>query len=123
MASVLSNYAGNTVLVALLSRPGLYLGLHVGLGPDVTGTGTINEVAGGGYVRKPIHFSTPSGRTRVSINSQKFPGMPACTVTVLAVWDAISNGHLLFTVSLDDPIEVAASDQFTSTPGDIAISL
>jgi hypothetical protein len=119
--SVLSNYAGNAALAHLLG-PGKYLACHVA-DPTVTGL-LASEVAGGGYVRQPITMASPSGKTAVSTNAQIFPGMPACVVIGLAVWDAIAAGHMIFFKALVVPgITVTESGQLLAAAGDVAVSL
>lgn len=120
MSDVLSNWAANTALQAMLP-PGCYLAAHLA-DPGVLGSsGT--EVAGGGYQRQPINFSYATNRTRVSTNAQIFPGMPGCIVRYLAVWTAIGGGHIVFTKLLPTPITVLPSGQLLAAKGDVAISL
>lgn len=119
MPSVLSNFFGNAALAAL--QKGHYLALHEAP-PDVTGT-PANEVAGGGYVRQVITTSAPSGKTVVSSNAIVFPGMPAVTVTDMAIWDAISGGHLCVIIHLATPVVVTESGQFLVAKSDIAVTV
>lgn len=121
MASVLSNYAGNLALATLLNGAPVYLALHTA-DPTVTGLpGT--EVAGGGYARQRITFSAASSKTVTSTNAIDFPGMPACTVTYLAVWNATSSGNMIYSFALDTPIVVSTDGEFLAAAGDIALSL
>lgn len=119
MPSVLSNFFGNAALAAL--QTGHFLALHESA-PDVTGT-PANEVGGGGYTRQPILMSPPSGKTTVSTNAQVFPGMPAVTVTDLAIWTALAGGNLCVIIHLTTPIVVLASGQVLCAAGDVAVSV
>lgn len=121
MASVFSNYAGNAALALLLNAKGLYLALHTS-DPTVTGL-LATEVAGGGYLRQPITFSVPGSKTCVSTDAQTFPGMPAVTVTHLAVWTNISTGSMICSKELSPAIVVPESGHFLTAAGDIAVSL
>lgn len=120
MADVLSNWAANTAISAVLAG-NCYLACHLS-DPGSLGD-TTTEVAGGGYIRQKITFHPASGRTAVSSNAQTFPGMPACTVTHLAVWTAVSGGHLVFSKALSPAIAVSTSGQLLAAAGDVAISL
>jgi hypothetical protein len=120
MPDVLSNWAANAALQLILPT-GCYLGCHL---TDPTPMGnTGSEAAGGGYIRQLIGFADAANRTRVSINAQLFPGMPACTVTWLAVHTAISGGNIVFAKQLATPVPVLESGQFLVAAGDIALSL
>lgn len=120
MSDVLSNWAANTALQAMMNVP-CYLALHLS---DPTALGNpATEVAGGGYARQPISFSAATNRTRVSTNAQTFPGMPQSTVTHLSVWTAVSGGSMVFAKQLPSPIKVLESGQFLAAAGDVALSL
>lgn len=120
MPDVLSNWAANAALDLVLPT-GCYLACHVSDPSPLGNTGS--EVAGGAYQRQPISFADASNRTRVSVNAQTFPGMPACIVTHLAVWTAIGGGHLVFSRALLTPMPVLASGQVRTAAGDVALSL
>jgi hypothetical protein len=121
MSSVLSNYGGNTALTAMLGQSGLYLALHLTQPTEVDPAAT--EVAGGGYIRRPIHFAAPSARSIVSSNDQTFAGMPACTVDYLVVWTAISGGSWIFYIDISsNPLIVPTSSHVLVAAGDIALS-
>src|SRR4051794_13776288 len=111
---VLSNWAANTALQAILPKSG-YLSAHLSDPTPLGSTGS--EVAGGGYVRQVINFASPNNRTRVSTNAQNFPGMPACIVTHLAVWTQIAGGYMTFAKKLNPPITVKASGQLLAAAG------
>jgi hypothetical protein len=121
MTSVLSNYAGNQALAGLLNRKGLYLACH-DTDPTVLGL-LASEVAGGGYIRQRIIMSVPGTKTCASTNAQTFPGMPACVVTYLAIWTAISAGDMIVAILLPTALTVPASGQVLAAAGDIAVTL
>lgn len=120
-SSVLSNWAGNIMLVLLLRHRQCWLAAHTS-DPTVTGI-TATEVAGGEYQRRKLSFSEPSGKTAAGVNAVKFSSMPGCVVTHLAVWDAIADGNLIFTIELDEPIEVEATATLFVNPLDVGIQL
>lgn len=121
MPSVLSNYAGNAMLHSLLFLTPNFLACHTS-DPTVTGL-LATEVSGGGYGRASIRFTAPGSKTIASGTAQTFTGMPACTVTYLAVWTAISGGSMIFSILLGTPLVVPESGQVLCAVGDIAITL
>lgn len=119
MTSVLSNFAGNGFLNQYLSG---YLALHAS-DPTVTGDGS-TEFVGGGYARKLITMSTPSGKTHVSTNGQLYAGLLAGTVNFLAFWTALSGGNMIWSIDITSKaIVVAASGSVNLVAGDVALSV
>ncbi len=120
MSSVLSNYGGNLGLGSIFGDS-CYLALHLA-DPTVLGN-PATEMAGGGYIRRLMHLSSPSGRSTANTNGFRFTGLPASDVTYLAGWDAISGGNMLGSIELPDTITVTESGQFIVEVGDVAFSL
>lgn len=87
--TLLSEWFRNTAFTQVAT---VYLGLHTA---DPAGTGA-NEVTGGSYARQPITFGAPTGSGHIltSSSTATFTGMPACTVTHLSVWDALTSGNM-----------------------------
>lgn len=114
--TVLSSYAGNTAWVTLLRTGTRYLACH---SSDPTAAGLFaTEVAGAGYDRQKITFSVPSGKGCASTRAVLFDSMPACVVSHLAVWDALSRGNLIVSLELAPPISVAESGSLIVPVGD-----
>lgn len=117
--SILSNFSGNAFLNQYLSG---YLALHA-TDPTVTGDGS-TEFDGGGYARKLITFSSPSGKTYVSTNGQLYTGLLAGTVNFLAMWTALSGGSMVWRQDISSKaIVVAASGSVHLVAGDVALSV
>lgn len=65
----------------------VYLSLHTA---DPTNTGTVAEVTGGSYARKAVTFNVASAGAVTLLSIADYTGMPATTVTHVAIWDAVS---------------------------------
>lgn len=121
MPSVMSNAAANAALLALLK--GIKYLAAFTADPTVNPV-LANEVAGAGYQRQQIVFTPPGNRSCASMKKgQTFAGMPACTVTHLAVFGSASGDDMIFSVQLATPIAVPESGQLIVAVGDIAVSL
>ena len=97
--------------VAYTSPTTVYLALH---------TAAATEVTGGTYGRQTM-AGTHAGAGTCQISNtadEAFTGMPACTVTHLAVYDASTAGNQLAVTPLAVPRAVAAGKTFTVTAGD-----
>lgn len=62
--------------------------------PGPTGSG--NEVSGGSYVRQAVTFGAASGGSISNSSAVTFSGLPAATITHIAVFDAETDGNLLY---------------------------
>lgn len=115
----ISNYLEDKIIDHLLrnqafSPPAtLYASLHTA-DPGETGA---NEVTGGSYARQTITLSAASSGTTSNSGAISFTGMPACTVTHAALWDASTAGNCLWTgtatnktLGAGDTYQVAAGD-------------
>lgn len=117
MISVLSNFFGNALLLEDLCRGNNFLALHVA---DPTAAGLASTQLAGSS-RQPIGFSLPAGRSTVSTNAQRFPGLPAAQVSHFGVWDDVVAGHLLVIVALNPQLLVGGDLVWPA--GEVAISL
>jgi hypothetical protein len=115
----LCNWGASTALEALLAAP-TWLGLH---SDDPTPLGNpSSELIGGGYARQPIAFAAAAARGKVSVNAQVFSGLLEGEVGWLAVWTAVSSGHGIYVIELDEPILITDSGQFRCAVGDVALA-
>jgi hypothetical protein len=119
--SVISNYLGAQVLLKHITSVPTWLSLHIS-DPTVLGL-SASEVAGGGYARQPLAWSVPSNKATANTNATQHADLPACTVTDLGVWDALSGGNFLASIHLVTPIAVPASGHFLVAVGDLALQL
>lgn len=86
------------------------------------GTGT--EVIGGSYARQTSTWSAATLGTGATSNSAAiaFTNMPACTVTHVALFDAVSGGNMLYHGALTSSQVVAAGNTFQFAIGDVDIT-
>jgi hypothetical protein len=98
-----------------------HISLHTA-DPSTTGA---NEVSGGSYARKAISFAVASAGESDSDAVVTFAGMPACTVTHVGLWTALSGGTYLWrgvlavskTLDAGDTIEFASGAVTVPTTG------
>jgi hypothetical protein len=84
----ISNYYENEIIAALCLVADT-VSLHTG---DPGETGANNEVTGGTYARQSVTLTNSGGGAATnSTAALDFTGMPACTVTHAALWDASNN--------------------------------
>jgi hypothetical protein len=95
------------------SETQLYLSLHTA-DPGATGA---NEVTGGSYARQTIPKVASSGGTYTSNANIDFAGMPACTVTHVGVWDALT-GNFLYSAAVTSKA-VNAGDAYRIASGSL----
>ena len=120
MPDVLSNYAGNAALNLLLHGT-TYLAIHLS-DPGPTGL-LASELAGAGYIRQVMTYSSPSNKTAVSTRAFIFPALPACTALYLAGWTGLAGGDIIWAKLLSPAIVITESGQLRGARGDIAVSL
>ena len=118
--SVLSNYAANTMLNALLYNHNTYIGLHI-TDPGVLGDYG-SEVSGGSYIRQAVTFSDAGSRSSGNTTQATFTDMPAVIVSYIGVWDASTTGNLIAYKALASPITVADGYTFTVPASSLVIS-
>ena len=124
----MSDYLETTVLNYVLRNTAdwaptsVFLSLHTA---DPTDAGTGAEVSGGSYARQTCAFDAAhatNGNT-ANTDAESFTGMPACTVTHIGVWDALSSGNLLFHTAVDTSKAVLAGDTISVAAGAVTITL
>ena len=120
MASVMTNYLGGAVLQRYLRDTPCWIALFTA-DPTVTGS-LVNEVVGGSYARLPAVFTAPGSKT-TGLGPLRFQNMPACTVTHLAVADALAAGHLLLVHQLAAPQVLPDSGELRFPDNAVAITL
>lgn len=120
-----SYYADNVVLNTFLRNTSFVPPVQVFLAlftasPTASGGGT--EVAGNGYGRQLIVFTSPSSGQCSNTADIVFPtafGADWGTVTSYGVYDASSGGNLLYFANLSTPRYVAVSDQLKFPAGQL----
>lgn len=103
----LSNYLENKLLDHILrgATPGtafvqpnsVWLAMHTA-NPTDAGTGT--EVNGGTYGRVQLTMSSAVNGSSSNTNAVTIAGMPTSNVSYIALWDAQTNGNMLFHTSI-----------------------
>jgi hypothetical protein len=94
-----------------------------------TDAGGGTEVAGGGYKRQLIKFSTPtlSGESAKTSNVTdiEFPTATAGwgTITHIALLDAETGGNMLYHGAVTNPKTIEAGDRLRVIPGDMNVYL
>lgn len=123
LSDALENALLNHVLraTAYVGPTAVYLALFTADPTDANTTA--GEVSGGSYGRKQITFGAPSGGSCSNTNQMDYTGMPAATVTHLAIYDASTAGTLLFHGALSASKTVNAGDTFTVNAGGLTCSL
>lgn len=117
-----SNYLGNAVLARYLTGPGAYLALHTS-DPTVLGN-LATEVVGGSYVRQHVTlWASPASKTTANSELVVFDNMPACTVTYMSLWDAITAGNMLWAFQLGTPLAVVSSARVPIPVNDLAFTV
>lgn len=120
-----SDYLENKILdhvlkVAAYTQPAnVYVALFTAA-PSDSGGGT--EVAGGSYARQTSTWAAASGGATANSASINFPNMPACTVTHVALFDAVSGGNMLYHGALTASQVVAAGNTFTFAIGELDVT-
>lgn len=117
-----SNYLGNLVLTKYLTTLGAYLALHTS---DPTVLGNLStEVVGGSYVRQHVTlWTSPSSKTTANNELVVFDNLPACTVTYMSLWTAVTAGNMLWALQLGSPIVVVSSARIPIPVNDFALTV
>jgi hypothetical protein len=126
MAGNLSDYLENKVLDHILGTTSytmpadVYLALYTTTPTDST-SGT--EVAGGSYARKIVTFGASSSGAATNNANVDFTLMPTCTVTGIAVLDALTSGNVLVYGALGSSKAISSGDTLRIASGDLSISI
>lgn len=99
----------------------VYLALYTS---DPTDANTGTEVSGGSYARQSIAFAAASGGTASNNADVQFPTATADwgTVTHWGLFDASTNGNLLFHGSFDVSKPVTEGDVFYVQSGELDVT-
>ena len=120
-----SNYLENELLDHVLRNSSytpattVYFALFTS---DPAEDGSGNEVAGGSYARQSMSFAAASGGSCVTDAGIDFTDLPAATITHVAIYDASSNGNLLYYGELASQIITNSGDDINFASGDITVS-
>jgi len=120
MTSVMTNYLGGATLQHYLIDSPSWIALLTA-DPTVTGS-LVNEVVGGSYARLPAVWSTPGSKS-TGLGPLRFLNLPACTVTYIAVADALAGGHLLIVHQLAAPAVIPDSGELRFPDNAVVVTL
>jgi hypothetical protein len=120
----ISNYLEDELLDAVFSNGSFavatcYISLHTA-DPGETGA---DECTGGSYARQQAAFDTASGGATANTDQEEFTSMPACTITHVGVWDAVSSGNFLWGGALSASKVVNSGDTVRIAAGDLDVTL
>ena len=103
----------------------VFISLHTA---DPVDAGSGAEVAAGGYTyaRQTCAFNAAgTNAAGVTENTavETWTNLPACTVTHIGIWDAVSSGNLLYHTAVDASKTVANGDTISIAIGAITVTL
>ena len=126
----MSDYLENKILDYVLRNTAdwaptaVYTALHTA---DPADDESGAEVSAGGYTyaRQATAFDAAHATTGVTQNTdvETWTNLPACTVTHIGIWDAVSSGNLLFHTAVNSSKTVANGDMISIAVGAITITL
>lgn len=118
----LTNYGENRMLTLFKEDGTHYIGLFT-VAPSEAGGGT--EVSGGAYARQPVTFGAASDGTMKNSSAIEFPTATANWGTAKAwgLFDAATNGTLIWYGAIDTPKELLAGDIYRITAGSLTLSM
>ncbi|AEG59371.1 phage tail fiber protein [Desulforamulus ruminis] len=124
----MSNYLENALINCTLrgipyTPPSvIYAALFIS---DPTDADTGTEVSGGGYTRKPVTFDTPDNGAAVNNADLAFPVATGNwgTVTHIGLYDAETDGNLLFYGDLNTPRAINIDNQLIILEGGLMVTL
>lgn len=123
MASVLTNYAGNAMLAAVIVPGTTYYVALFQADPTALGS-FVNEVAGGSYARQPSTFATPSGKTTGNNVVLMYTNMPSCTVRYIGICKTLTGTtNDLLVYGLVSDIVVADGKSLSMEINDVTVTL
>jgi hypothetical protein len=88
--------------------------------PTINNTGT--ELSGGSYARQQLSLAAASNGRCASNTAETFSSLPACIITHWGIYDASTNGNLLYFGKFDIPIIRNAAEDLVIASGNIAVS-
>lgn len=101
------------------ARTGVFIALYTS-DPTINNTGT--EVSGGSYARKAITLGAEADGTVANSNALSWAGMPTCTVTHFAIFDALTGGNPIMYDSLPVPAQFVSGDPYSIAAGNLILS-
>jgi len=104
-----------------MSQPAnIYMSCHTA-DPGTTGA---SEVSGGSYARQLVTSSlaAASGGSKTTNANVDFTLMPACTVTDIGFWDAVTGGNFIQPAHLGSSVGVSAGNTFRIATGAVTIT-
>lgn len=125
MADSKTTYLENKILdhvlrsVAYTDPTNVYLALFTAA-PGEGGGGT--EATGGSYARKVMAFAAAASGSCSTNAEISFTGMPAGTFTHIGIFDALTNGNLLYYKALPTSITTEANDDIIFPSGNITVT-
>jgi len=92
---------------------------------DPTDAGSGTECSWSGYARQTMAFGTISGGSVTTSSEITFPPVAGSDVTIthIGVYDALTNGNLLYHTSLDSSKVLAATDTMSVAAGGVSVTL
>jgi len=126
--AALSNYLENNVLdhtlgtASFTSPSTVYVALFT---TDPTDADTGDEVSGGGYDRQAVTFNAASGGSTSNDEEVVFDVASASwgTITHIGIYDAATDGNLLYHGELNDSKAIDSSDQFRIPADNLTITI
>ncbi len=109
---------------ATFTKPtNVYITLHTANPTDANTGGT--EVTGGSYARKVMTFSAAATVTSVTSASNAsdivWVALPSTTITHVGIYDAATNGNLLYYAPLSASKVIASGDGYTISTGQLVV--
>lgn len=120
----ISNYLENKILDKTLRNTDftvttVYVSLHTA-DPGETGA---SELTGGSYARQSASFDAAASGATANSGAINFTGMPAATITHVALWDASTAGNCLWSGALTASKTTNSGDTFQIAAGDLDVSI
>lgn len=124
----ISNYLENKILEATLNGVDFTAPTEVCIAlytTDPTDDDIGQEVAGNGYARQPITFSTPSNGSISNSATIRFPVATDSwgTITHIGIRDSLSQGNLLYHGILAISQTISTNNQLVINEGQLVITL
>jgi hypothetical protein len=120
----IADYAEDAVLDALFNNTSLaiaatYVQLHTD-DPGEDGTANVATETG----RQSADWDPAAGGAVALANDLEWLAVAGTeTYTHLSIWDAATDGNCVWTLPLDDPVDVNAGNNFVITSGNITLTL
>ena len=86
--------------------------------PETTGT----EIDGGSYERKALSLGAVSGKQASTSGELRWDGMPASTVTHVAIYNASTEGTRRLSGALNSQVELQTNDEIFIPEGSLTVS-